>query len=453
MRLLWIHQNFVGRDQPGNTRAAGILDALERRGHEIDLLATSRSYMGTIEGGSDDGVTCRGSVRIHRLAAAKARSRGGEYLAFLRMATPYALRLGRPDALISSTPSLPQVAPALLLAAAWRVPVLLEIRDLWPAFLEEGGLLPRGPIRYAMRALEGAAMRQARQLVVVGPAYQPYLIARGISPDRITIAPTGGRREMPEPSAGHAWRCAHGLENKVVFLYAGSFNEAYDISTVVEAARILAPQAPEAMWVFVGGGRGAHFLEEASSRYAFVRCFPAVKHDDMGAILAGSDVVVNPHSDWPLLGITFSGKVFEAMSAGLPVLSLRRGAMGTMLEVSAGGLVASAPCPESFAAAALALIRKGPAARSAMGAAGRDWILREMPSEKMANLVCDAVERLRQGPQRRHALTAWLGGVNDALLARSPRTIASVYGNRVDAVASDSLLTWLQAGSMARNSG
>ena len=104
-------------------------------------------------------------------------------------------------------------------------------------------------------------MRQARELVVVGPAYQPYLIARGISPERITIAPTGGRSEMPESSAGRAWRRTHGFENKVVFLYAGSFNEAYDISSVVEAAHILAPQAPEAMWVFVGGGRGAHLLE------------------------------------------------------------------------------------------------------------------------------------------------------------------------------------------------
>lgn len=173
----------------------------------------------------------------------------------------------------------------------------------------------------------------------------------------------------------------------------------------------------------------------------------------MGAVLAGSDVVVNPHSDWPLLGITFSGKVFEAMSTGLPVLSLRRGAMGTMLVISGGGVVASEPCPKSFAAAALDLVRNGPAARSAMGGAGREWILREMPSEKMADRVCDAVERLRQGPQRRRAFTAWLGGVSDALLARGPRTIASVYGNRVDAVASDSLLTWLRMGSMARNSG
>ena len=79
MRLLWIHQNFVGRDQPGNTRATAILEALERRGHEVDLVATTRSYMGkSIDGGPEVGVTCRGSVRIHRLIAPKARSRGAE---------------------------------------------------------------------------------------------------------------------------------------------------------------------------------------------------------------------------------------------------------------------------------------------------------------------------------------------------------------------------------------
>lgn len=446
MKFLWIHQNFVGRDQPGNARATLLLDELERRGHEVDLIATTRSYLGNAGKGPAEGVTARGGIRLHRLPAPQGTTRGQEYVGFLREAVPYALRLGRPDAIFASSPGLPQVAPALALSAIWRVPLALEIRDLWPAFLEEGGLLPPGPMRFAMRALEGAAMRHASEVIVVGPAYLPYLEALGVSPERLTVAPTGGsREERTAADEGEAWRAASGLSDRVVFLYAGSFNEAYDLRAVLDAARLVAPQRPMASWVFVGGGRGATMLHDAAEKYPFIRVLPSVRRDEMGVVLAGSDVAINPHADWPLLGITISGKLFDAMSAGIPVLSLRQGVMGAMIRASGGGVVAEEPTAEALARAAIHLMDLGQHGRQSMGNEGQKWLLREMPAEAMASRVVDALERLAPGSQRRRVASAALGGLADALGERGARAVAAVYGAQVDAVAERTLREWLSS--------
>ncbi|MBN2800446.1 MAG: glycosyltransferase family 4 protein [Deltaproteobacteria bacterium] len=442
-KVLWIHQNYVGRNQPGNARATLLLDALARRGHQVDLIATTRSYLGGGEGGPEAGVEEEGGIRVHRLPAPAAGDRGKEYLSFLRDAVPYALRLGRPDVIFTSSPSLPQVAPALLLSGLWRRPVVLEIRDLWPAFLEEGGLLRPGPMMWAMRALEGAAMRHGAEVVLVGPAYRPYVEAMGVDPARITVAPTGGLAEPAPAGARAAWRAAHQLDGRVVILYAGSFNEAYDLEVVLAAAARLAPLAPEVAWVFVGDGRARPLIEAAARDREAVRYLGAVPRAQMREVLAGADVGLNPHADWPLLGITISGKVFDAMSAGVPVLSLRGGTMGAMVRAAGCGVVADQPTAEALAEAALGLAQAGEEARQALGERGRAWVMEQMPAEAMAERVCDALERLVPGPQRRRLLASLAGGALDAALSRGPKAIRAVYGEGLDQLARETLERWL----------
>jgi glycosyltransferase involved in cell wall biosynthesis len=298
---------------------------------------------------------------------------------------------------------------------------------------------------FAMRTLEAAALRYASEVILVGPAYLPYMEAMGIAPCHLTVAPTGGRDEKVSLESGARWRASLGLAERVVFLYAGSFNEAYDLRAVVAAAAEVSAVRPEAVWVFVGGGRGASFLREASTKHAFIRLLPSVRREEMGALLVGSDVALIPHADWPLLGITISGKLFDAMSTGVPVLSLRQGAMGAMISASGGGVVAERPTAEALAKAAIRLIDLGTAARAEMGASGKTWILREMPAEAMAERIVDALERLAPGPQRRRALRALAGGFKDALTSRGVRVISAVYGDRVDAVAQQTLRAWISS--------
>ena len=103
--ILWLHENFVSARQGGNSRATLGLSALLEAGWQIDLICTTRSYLGETYGDGEALVERDGGLRIHRLAAGTRKSRARQYIHFCREALRYAATLPRPDLIFTSSPS------------------------------------------------------------------------------------------------------------------------------------------------------------------------------------------------------------------------------------------------------------------------------------------------------------------------------------------------------------
>ena len=110
-RLLWLHENFVSARQGGNSRATLGLAALLEAGWQVDLICTTRSYLGETYGDGMARVERDGGLRIHRLDAGNQRSRSQQYIHFCREALRYTSTLPTPDLIFTSSPSLPQGRP------------------------------------------------------------------------------------------------------------------------------------------------------------------------------------------------------------------------------------------------------------------------------------------------------------------------------------------------------
>jgi hypothetical protein len=105
--------------------------------------------------------------------------------------------------------------------------MLLEIRDLWPAFLIENNLLTFKPLALAMEWLEATAYRYANHIVPVAPSFTAYLREMGVASERMTTIPTGGdpAYSSANRAAGGQWIQNHGLAGKFIVLYAGSSSD------------------------------------------------------------------------------------------------------------------------------------------------------------------------------------------------------------------------------------
>src|SRR5688572_21268792 len=110
------------------------------------------------------------------------------------MATGFAhaiARAGRPDVLIASSPPfLPHVSGALL-ARYWRVPLVLEIRDLWPDYLVQMGVLTGKTSQRALFGLERWLLRQATHVVVVTESFRARIAEKGVPRECISVIPNG----------------------------------------------------------------------------------------------------------------------------------------------------------------------------------------------------------------------------------------------------------------------
>ncbi len=452
-RLLWIHTNFVTGDQPGNARGAHHVAAWLHRGWQVDVVCTSKSYWGDHLGGKvSDQVTVEteGGLTVHRLPPPVARDKSGEYLRFCLAALSYARSLPRPDAVFASSPVLPQLLPSLLLACAWRRPYILEIRDLWPAFLEQGGQLRNPIVLAAMEWLEALSYRAADACATVAPAYVPYMVGMGADERFVLVAPTGSDPRVAKLCTEERARCRAELglsEQDRLVLYAGSFSWAYAIDTLLDSAQDAVEREPNIVWAFAGNGTGRERVEEVARSHPRIRYLGSLVRDEFITTLAAADVGLVGHSDFPLFGITISGKVFDYLAAGLPVVCLQAGQTGAIVRAAGGGVVLSAGDAASLTDAVVDLVRKPDAVRRKIGQQGRHWALTHSHAEVMAERVVDLVEAaVARGKHATPArfVRAAAGGAWDVLRQRGARLLSEHYSGRLEATVDDAFARWLQ---------
>lgn len=405
-RVLWLHQNYVSERHCGNIRASYLLRALSRSGWQIDVVSGTRTYLGDVvaRAGAVEEV---GGARVHRVGIpvrdGDLAGRAVSYASFAHRALAYSRKLPRPDLVFASSPPLPQIAPSALLAAFYGAPLVLEVRDLWPAFLIEGGLLRSRTLIAAMRGLEAFALRFAEYVVCASPGFVPALRAMGVPASRIQVAPTGVDSSLARaPWALRAeWRRAHGLDGRLVVLYAGSFNKAYGIPLLLAAADQSRRALPHASWLFAGNGRDRPAVEAAARDLENVRYLGSLSRSELVPALLSADVGVNAHADWPLLDATLTGKLFDYLAAGVPVVSLRDGVMGLLLAACGGGSVAD----EVSVPALLAEVRRWgmltPEQRVRHAGRVRSWSMAHLDAERIAEGLVHRLDEIRASASSR----------------------------------------------------
>ncbi|MDE0887446.1 MAG: glycosyltransferase family 4 protein [Myxococcota bacterium] len=433
--LIWLHENFVSARQGGNSRASLTLAALLEAGWKVELICTTRSYLGASYGDGAAQIEQEGNLRVHRLVASGHTSRPRQYLHFCRSALRYASSLPTPDLVFTSSPSLPQVAPALWLSAWNRLPLVLEVRDLWPAFLEQGLLLQSKPLLAALRGLESLAYRSADQVISVSPAFTPYLESMGVASGCLTIAPTGADPsllELEQP-ARSLEKQEMGRRQSLKVLYAGSFNTSYGLEVLEAAIDRSADQGIQ--WLLAGAGDRRADIKACASRNPHVDFLGLLPKNELRPILKTVDVGISIHAPWPLLETTVSGKLFDYLAAGLPVINLAPGQMAEILQISRGGWQVERD-PDHLLTQIARVAQISPSERAAIGLRGQTWLREHMHGAASARRVAAAVDRARRNPKR-HGLigltTRAIAASFQILSNRSRRKLHEFYGDDVRA--------------------
>jgi colanic acid biosynthesis glycosyl transferase WcaI len=97
--------------------------------------------------------------------------------------------LGKPDVVVSVTPSFPALLPGLMNTRARRVPWLLWVQDILPDGAATTGYLENDGIGYRLsRRLETGSYRNARHIIVLSESFRTNLLAKGVPSEKISLA-------------------------------------------------------------------------------------------------------------------------------------------------------------------------------------------------------------------------------------------------------------------------
>jgi glycosyltransferase involved in cell wall biosynthesis len=296
------------------------------------------------------------------------------------------LKVREIDLVIGTSPPLFQSVSAWGIAFLRRKPFLLEVRDLWPEFAIDMGVLRNKMLIRMSRWLEIFLYKRATHILVNSPAYVEYLLSKHVPVSKITFIPYGTDIDMFTPDVdGSKLRKDLALDGKFVISYTGALGIANDIPTILRAAKRLEEVTGIYFVVFGDGKERRHLEAEAAQlglkNLTFAGTRP--KHE-MGQVLAASDAGIAILQNIPMFRTTYPNKVFDYMAAGRPTLLAIDGVIREVIEKSHGGIFVPPGDDEKLANAALRLYTDRQAT-SAMGVSARKYLVENFDRrQKMA---------------------------------------------------------------------
>lgn len=404
MHLLLIHQAFVGPNEPGGTRHYELAQQVLKNGHRCSIVASDISYLTGQHSVQKTGLVseqdCNG-VRVLRAYTYPALHcsfiwRIISFLSFMVMSVWAGLRAGPVDLVMGTSPPIFQAVSAWLVAVLRRKPFLLEIRDLWPEFAIDMGVLKNPVLIWLSRWLEGFLYTRATHLLVNSPAYRAYLINKGIPAAKVSLISNGVDPDMFTPGAdGKTIRQRWNVDSHFVVTYAGALGLANDIPVILQAAAQVQSE-DRIRFLLVGDGKERTALEAQAKQMGLnnVIFTGSQPKSEMPAILAASDACIAILQNIPLFRTTYPNKVFDYMAAGRPTLLVIDGVIREVIEAAQGGVFVPPGNANALAEAVCSLSRDREAARR-MGASARayvvDYFNRHRQADQFVALIQDIV--------------------------------------------------------------
>jgi len=241
----------------------------------------------------------------------------------------------RPDVIISAWPTIELSAAAIQYGRQHDVPVILDMRDMWPDIFIES--LPPA-FRYPGRILLTKLFRDARRTCSAAAAITGItdaFVDWGVKKARRTRRLRDISFPMGYPKAyfpADKIRAAESFWDRrgiyagkeFVACFLGSFGRQLDVECLIGAARILKNRRQPVKFVLCGAG---DYLERYRQMAADISevIFPGwIDAVTMHVLMRRSSVGLDPLPNRYDFLATINNKAIEYMSAGLPVISSPR---------------------------------------------------------------------------------------------------------------------------------
>jgi len=319
-----------------------------------------------------------GDVAVTRLALypshdASKVGRILNYASFGLSALLYLLFVARrADVIHAYHPPLTVGVAAAVVRLVRRMPVVLDIQDLWPDTLKATGMIGNKRVLAIVGAVCRWTYRRADHIAVLSTGFQRLLIERGVPREKISVIYNWANEDaVAAPVPGQANLLGESAKFRVLF--AGNMGPAQALSSVIDAAAIVARQSRLIEFCFLGSGLDTERLRERAHREDLknVRFLARVPRKDVGAWLAAANCLLVHLKADPLFSITIPSKTQAYMAAGKPILMAVDGDAAELIRRAGAGYIVPPETPEALARAVVALAALEHSELAEMGASGR----------------------------------------------------------------------------------
>ena len=353
MNILLIHQYFLEENDSGGSRWNEMTKVWTEQGHDVTVLA-GMVHANKIEKlpeykGSYFKKRLQGKVKVWRCHISEAYNKnfiGRLYGYFSFMFSSLWAGIfktkGKFDMVLVTSPPLFVGFSGYLISRIKRIPLVFEVRDLWPESAIDTGVLKNKMIIKLAYWFEGFIYKKAKLINVLTPAFRDTLIQKKKVPEeKVIFIPNAADFSLSEELLQNfdveEFRKEHGLDGKLVFTYVGAHGVANHLMQVIEAADLLRDRP--VIFQLIGDGMQRKMLQEEvlKRKLQNVRFVQSVPKTEVFKYILASDVGMSVLKKVDTFKTIYSNKTFDYMSCKKPILMAIDGVSRKLVEDAKAG--------------------------------------------------------------------------------------------------------------------
>lgn len=310
----------------GGTRSYEMARCLLAKGHEVNMVTSWRET----DSRNLWFITEEEGISVHWLPVPYSNhmSYPDRIQAFIKFAffSSHKAASLEADVIFATSTPLTIAIPAVYAAQKRKVPMVFEVRDLWPELPIAIGALHHPLLKLAARWLERRAYFNAEAVVALSPGMKEGVEKTGYPASRVAVIPNSSDNSLFNVSAEQIAKFRRErpwLKHRPMLLYAGALGKINGVGYLVELAQYLQQLDPEIRILIVGDG----FEKETilrKARFAGVwqnNLFwePPVPKHKIPQYFCAAQMSANLTIDEPTVHANSANKFFDTISAAKPV--------------------------------------------------------------------------------------------------------------------------------------
>lgn len=312
----------------GGTRSYEFAKRLVSWGHHVEMITSKRDINSKHTFKWEEEVI--DGIKVHWLPVPYSNKmnfsqRIKSFLSFSLYSTLKVMQLDADLIFATSTP-LTIAFPALIKAKTRNIPMVFEVRDLWPDVPIQLGILKNPVIIKLSRWLEKITYKNSNKIIALSPGIKEGIVSKGFNPDDIFVIPNASdldvfnvtREECQKLREQNEW-----LKNNPLVIYTGTIGYVNGLEYLVRLAFHVFKNMPEARFLVIGDGREkdkvvklAADLKILNKNIFFMDEIPKI---NVAYWLGAADITTSFLINNPILWDNSANKFFDSLAAGKPI--------------------------------------------------------------------------------------------------------------------------------------
>lgn len=354
MNILLIHQYYLEDNEHGGSRWNEISKNWTDNGHHITVISGMVHANGSEKRAQYKGKFFvnkqNGNINIWRTHVSESYNKNfigrlWGYFSFMLSSLWAGLFFTKEkyDFILVTSPPLFVGISGILISKIKRIPLVFEVRDLWPESAIDTGVLKNGLIIKLALWAEKLIYKNASLVNVLTPAFKQNLIkSKGINDDKIIYIPNAADFSLSEyVSNGFdevLFRESIGWKGKFVVLYVGAHGVANGLDQLLHAAKLL--EDTNLLMVLIGEGMVKPRLRDLAEKMELenVVFLDPVSKKDVFKYILSCDIGASVLQRNDTFKTVYSNKTFDYMSCKKPILMAIDGVSRKLVEDAKAGI-------------------------------------------------------------------------------------------------------------------